>query len=45
MYRVVDPFNIALGAVVCRTVNPAFANMVEMSNEADSDYYQSVSAS
>ena len=43
--EVVDPFNIALGAVVYRTVNPAFANMVEMSNEADSDYYQSVSAS
>ena len=43
--EVVDPFNIALGAVVYRTVNPAFANMIEMSNDAESDYHQAVSAS
>jgi hypothetical protein len=42
---VLDPFNIALGAVIYRTVNPAFADMVEMSNDPDSDYYQAVSAS
>lgn len=37
-----DPFNIALGAVVYRTVNKAFANMLE--NE-DDEYEVSISAS
>lgn len=43
--EMVDPFNISLAAVIYRTVNPTFADMVEMSNDKDSDYYQSVSAS
>jgi hypothetical protein len=39
------PFNIALGAVVYRSVNPEFADMLLQSSDPTSDYYQSVSAS
>ncbi|MAF24737.1 hypothetical protein CL634_04095 [bacterium] len=40
-----DAFNLSLGAVVYRTVNSEFAELLESSNEEDSDYYMSVSAS
>ena len=40
-----DPFNLALGAVVYRTVDRDFANLISESVEEDSPYYQRVSAS
>jgi hypothetical protein len=39
------PINISLGAVVYRTVDPNFANMVEESVNPESDLYSVVSAS
>jgi hypothetical protein len=41
----VSPFNISLGAVVYKTVNPEFAELLCESNNKDSDYYMDVSAS
>ena len=38
------PFNIALGALVYRTVNPAFAQMLEQTKEGDA-YHNMISAS
>lgn len=38
------PFNIALGALVYKIVNPAFANMIEQSQE-DGEYKNIISAS
>ena len=38
-------YNIALAAVVYRTASKEFADLVENSTNADSDYYQTVSAS
>ena len=40
-----EPFNIALSAVVYKTVNPDFADLVEESMNEDSDHYHKVSAS
>ena len=40
-----EPFNIALGAVVYRSVSPEFADMIVESSDDSSDYYNSVSAS
>ena len=40
-----EPFNIALSAVIYRSVNPDFAHLVEESVEEDSSNYQVVSAS
>jgi len=40
-----EPFNIALSAVVYKTVNPDFADLVEESMNKDSDHYHQVSAS
>ena len=39
------PFNIALSAVVYKTVNPDFAELVEKSTDEASEFYQTVSAS
>lgn len=39
------PFNIALSAVVYKTVNPQFANLVEQSVDSESEFYEKVSAS
>lgn len=39
------PFNIALSAVVYKTVNPEFAELIEKSTDKDSEFYQTVSAS
>ena len=39
------PFNIALSAVVYKTVNPQFAELVEKSTDESSEYYHQVSAS
>ena len=39
-----DPFNISLGALVYKIVNPAFINMLEESNEGE-QYHNVVSAS
>tara|TARA_Y100000004_G_scaffold43674_1_gene47880 strand:- start:8815 stop:10359 length:1545 start_codon:yes stop_codon:yes gene_type:complete len=39
------PFNIALGAVVYKTVAPDFANVIVDSSDPESENYQSVSAS
>jgi hypothetical protein len=39
------PFNLALGAVVYKTVDSSFAEMVESSVDPESDLYQAVSAS
>jgi hypothetical protein len=39
------PFNIALSAVVYRSVNSDFAELVEKSADKDSEFYQKVSAS
>lgn len=38
-------YNIALAAVIYRTASKEFAELVENSTSADSDYYQTVSAS
>ena len=38
-------YNIALAAVIYRTASKEFADLVENSTSADSDYYQTVSAS
>ena len=38
-------YNIALAAVIYRTASKEFADLVENSTNADSDYYQTVSAS
>lgn len=40
-----DPFNISLGAVVYKSVNKEFAEMVESSCDPESSYYRKVSAS
>jgi len=40
-----DPFNIALGSVVYKTVNKEFADLVENSVDPDSSFYHNVSAS
>lgn len=39
------PFNIALSAVIYRSVNSEFADLVEKSANKDSEFYQKVSAS
>lgn len=39
-----DPFNISLGALVYKIVNPAFVNMLENSQEGD-DFHNVISAS
>lgn len=39
------PFNIALSAVIYKTVNPDFAKLVEKSTDESSEYYHQVSAS
>lgn len=39
------PFNIALGAVVYKTVNPSFAKLVEQSADENNQMYKKVSAS
>ena len=40
-----EPFNIALSAVVYKSVNPDFAKLIEESSDKDSGNYQVVSAS
>ena len=40
-----DPFNICLGAVVYRTANPEFAEMILNASDPESEYYGSISAS
>jgi hypothetical protein len=40
-----EPFNIALAAVLYRSVNPDFVNLVEESVDPESDLYHEVSAS
>jgi len=40
-----EPFNISLGAVLYKTVNPNFTNLVKKSLDSESDKYQKVSAS
>ena len=39
------PFNIALSAVIYKTVNPEFAELIEKSTDPSSEFYQTVSAS
>jgi len=39
-----DPFNISLGALVYKIVNPAFAKMLEQSQEGE-DFHHAISAS
>jgi hypothetical protein len=39
------PFNVTLGAVVWKVINPEFANMLEESNDPTSDDFLSISAS
>jgi len=39
------PFNIALSAVVYKTVNPQFANLIEKSVDPENELYEKVSAS
>lgn len=39
------PFNIALSAVIYKTVNPDFAELVEKSADESSEFYQTISAS
>jgi|TARA_B100001094_G_scaffold322758_1_gene372556 hypothetical protein len=41
----INPINISLGAVVYRTVDPNFANMIEESVDPQSDLFEVVSAS
>lgn len=40
-----DPFNIALSAVIYKTVNPEFAQLAQESVNEDSEFYHKVSAS
>ena len=40
-----EPFNIALSAVIYKTVNPQFAQLAQQSVDEDSEFYQKVSAS
>ena len=40
-----EPFNISLSAVVYKSVNPEFANLIEQSVDEESEYYHKVSAS
>jgi len=40
-----SPFNIALGAVVYKTVNPEFAEALLESSDPESEFYHSISAS
>jgi len=40
-----NPFNIALGAVVYKTVNPSFAKLLEQSADKNNPMYKKVSAS
>ena len=40
-----EPFNISLGAVLYKTINPNFTNLVKNSLDSESDKYQKVSAS
>lgn len=40
-----DPFNIALSAVIYKSANPDFANLVESSADPESEMYNKVSAS
>ena len=40
-----EPFNISLGAVLYKTINPNFTNLVKNSLNSESDQYQKVSAS
>lgn len=40
-----DPFNICLGAVVYRTTNPEFAEMILDASDPESEFYGSISAS
>jgi len=39
------PFNITLGGVLWKIVNPEITDQIEDSNDESSDYYQSISAS
>lgn len=39
------PFNVTLGAVVWKVINPEFANLLEESNDPTSDDFLSISAS
>ena len=39
------PFNISLSAVLYKSVNPGFADLVQQSVDEDSEFYQKVSAS
>ena len=40
-----QPFNISLGAVLYKTINPNFTNLVKKSIDPESDQYKKVSAS
>ena len=40
-----EPFNIALSAVIYKTVNPQFAQLAQQSVDENSEFYQKVSAS
>jgi len=40
-----DPFNLSLSAVVYKTVNPQFAELVQQSVDEGNEYYHKVSAS
>ena len=40
-----EPFNISLGAVLYKTINPNFTNLIKNSLDSESDKYQKVSAS
>jgi hypothetical protein len=40
-----EPFNIALSAIVYKSVNPDFAELVEKSTDKSSELYQKISAS
>jgi hypothetical protein len=40
-----DPFNICLGAVVYRTTNPEFAEMILNASDPESEFYGTISAS
>ena len=39
------PFNLSLSAVVYKTVNPRFAELIQQSVDEDNEYYHKVSAS
>ena len=43
--KMTSPFNVVLGAVIWRIVNKSLADVIEESNDPDSEFYQKVSAS